>query len=492
MFNQDESMSRLGATAVENLFIQEYLPAARGDYVKVYLYALYLSSHPREGLCAEEIAQELAMPVSDVEGALRYWERRHLMVRQSDSPVAYQLRSPLQLLLSGDRGMEADDAFVAFSEDVYTLFGDRRKVRPSEIAQAYEWVQDLGLRQETVLMLLTHCMSTRGVQFSFKLAEADAVRMREAGVESAADAEVFFAHSKKVQDGVRAVLRRLGKRRAASQDELALYTKWLDEWKYTPDAILDACAETTKGEPTFAYLDGILGGIRSRAAARGASAASREDMQRQRATDQEEMSAVRAFAQALGQRSSSLVAATFQRLSAAYPQELMLLAAEQAQQAGRGLDGVEQYLELFQKRGLHTRAEAERYIGEIREANRALYEVFSALGLSGKPTSADRALYRKWRAWSYDEELLLLAAEQARKADSKLPYMDKILEAWHAAGVTSAEQVSARKASRAPAGRAAPGARKVAAQQYTQREYSDEELDALAFDVMEEARRQNG
>ena len=108
------------------------------------------------------------------------------------------MKSPAQLLLSGEAGMEADSAFVAFSEDIYALFGDRRKVRPSEIAQAYEWVQDLGLRQETVLMLLSHCLSTRGAQFSFKLAEPEAVRMREANVVTAEDAEAFFAHSKKV------------------------------------------------------------------------------------------------------------------------------------------------------------------------------------------------------------------------------------------------------------------------------------------------------
>ena len=140
MFEQDESMLRFGVTPVENLFIQEYLPAARGDYVKVYLYALYTSAHPKKELSAAEIAQELGMPQSDVEGALRYWERRHLLVRLTDNPPAYQMKSPAQLLLSGEAGMEADSAFVAFSEDIYALFGDRRKVRPSEIAQAYEWV----------------------------------------------------------------------------------------------------------------------------------------------------------------------------------------------------------------------------------------------------------------------------------------------------------------------------------------------------------------
>ena len=101
MFEQDESMLRFGVTPVENLFIQEYLPAARGDYVKVYLYALYISAHPKKELSAAEIAQELGMPQSDVEGALRYWERRHLLVRLTDNPPAYQMKSPAQLLLSG-------------------------------------------------------------------------------------------------------------------------------------------------------------------------------------------------------------------------------------------------------------------------------------------------------------------------------------------------------------------------------------------------------
>lgn len=492
MFKQDESMRRYGVTAVENLFIQDYLPAARGDYVKVYLYILYLSASAPENMGLQDLAHELSMSVSDVEGALRYWERRHLLVRLSDEPVQYELRSPAQLLLSGDRGMEADDAFVAFSEDVYALFGDRRKVRPSEIARAYEWVQDMGLRQETVLMLLTHCMTSRGVQFSFTAAESDAARMRDAGVVTAEDAESYFAHSKKVQDGARAVLRRLGKRRAASQDELTLYTKWLDEWRYTPDAILDACSETTKGEPTFAYLDGILNGIRTRAAKRSAAVGTSEQLHTQLQADQNAMTAVRAFADALGIRSTNLVKASYERLAQSHPQELILLAAEQSQRVHRGLDGVEPYLDLFRAHGLTTRNDAQAYIDDIRAANQALYTLFSALGLSGKPTAADRALYKKWISWGYGEDILLLAAEQSRNADNKIAYMDKVLEAWHEAGVTSADQVSARKAARRTAPAKPAAAAKVTAQQYTQRDYTDDELNALAFDVMEEARKQNG
>lgn len=491
MFIQDDSMLKFGVTPLDNIFILDYLPAAKGDYVKVYLYALFLSRHPKEDMSIREMAQDLSMTESEVDSALRYWERRHLIVRLSDNPPSYRFASPVQLYATGAQNLEADGPFVAFSEDVYALFGDRRKVTPSEIALAYEWVQDLKLPQETVLMLLAHSIATRGVQFSFKSAEADAIRMHEAGALTAEDAEAFFAHTRKVHEGTRAVLRRLGKRRQPSQDELDLYRKWMDEWHYAPDAILEACSETTKGEPTMAYLDGILNGIRTRAAKAGMKAESKEDMLRQLQSDKGDMSAVQKFALALGVKTSpAALLPTYQRLCSTHAPELVLLAAEQTKHAQRGVDAVEQYLEIYRKNNLTTREAAEAYIQDVRESNKALYRIFEACGHKNNPTAPDRALYKKWRSMGFTEEMMLLAAEQAVTAESKPPYIDKVLEAWHAAGVTDPAQVAARKGARKPATAAGnrPG-KQVGAQQYTQREYTESELDSqLTDDILKEAK----
>ena len=489
MFIQDDSMLKLGTTPLDNIFILDYLPAAKGDYVKVYLHALFLSYHPKEDMNVREMAQDLSMTESEVESALRYWERRHLIRRVSDNPPAYCMMSPLQLHLSGAQNLEADGPFVAFSEDVYALFGDRRKVTPAEIALAYEWVQDMQLPQEAVLMLLAHSIATRGVQFSFKAVQSDAARMHEAGALTAEDAEAFFAHTRKVHEGTRAVLRRLGKRRQPSEDEMTLYRKWTEEWLYAPDAILEACSETTKGEPTFAYLDGILGGIRSRAAKAGAAAASKEDMLRQLSSDKTDMAAVQQFALALGVKTPpAALKSTYQRLCAEHKSELVLLAAEQARNAGRGVDAVEQYLEIYRKNNLTDRRAAEIYIQDVRDTNKALYRVFEACGHKGNPTAPDRTLYKKWRALGFSEEMILLAAEFAVNAESKPPYIDKILEGWHKDGITDPAQVAARKAARkVPA--AQPIGKQVGAQQYTQRDYTEHDLDSdLTNDILKEAK----
>jgi len=469
MFKPDESLLRYGAMPLDHLFIQEYLPAARGEYVKVYIYGLYLSLHPAEDMSLDTLARELDMTAAQVEAALRYWERRRLVTRVSDNPPEYVFRGAAQAALSGGPSLEADADFVAFSEDVYALFGDRRKVRPSDIALCWEWVQDMNLPAETVMMLLSHMIATRGIQFSFRSAQAEAARMGEEGVSSAEDAEAYFSHSRSVQDGARSVLRQMGKRRAPSQNELDLYRKWTDEWQYAPDVILAACEETTRGDPSFAYLDGILKGIRERA--QGAAPATEDALNSQLASENSNYKSVRAFAKALGYTSATdLIRRSYARLRQEYHPEVMQLVAEETYRVGGDLAQAEHTLERLHAQGVRTPEEARQYFDQVHRLNQALLPLFEACGHKGTPTVGDRALYQKWRDWGFGEEMLLLAAEQARGAARKMPYINKILEDWHREGVSTPAQAAARKP--APA-----AGKQVSAQQYTQRAYTEEELE---------------
>ena len=46
LFAFDNQFAMFDATPVQNQFILEYMPAAPGDYVKVYLYGLMQCHHP--------------------------------------------------------------------------------------------------------------------------------------------------------------------------------------------------------------------------------------------------------------------------------------------------------------------------------------------------------------------------------------------------------------------------------------------------------------
>ena len=63
---------RTEATLVANEFIDRYMAAANGEYVKVYLYLL---RHQQDTVDVEGIADALNHTEADVKRALAYWER---------------------------------------------------------------------------------------------------------------------------------------------------------------------------------------------------------------------------------------------------------------------------------------------------------------------------------------------------------------------------------------------------------------------------------
>ena len=66
MLGFDDHYAMFDVTPVDNQFIQEYLPGAKGDYVRVYLYGLMRCYHPEESLSAETMARELKMTEDEV------------------------------------------------------------------------------------------------------------------------------------------------------------------------------------------------------------------------------------------------------------------------------------------------------------------------------------------------------------------------------------------------------------------------------------------
>ena len=76
-FEYTSDIDDMGRTVVENAFINHYMPKARGDYVKVYLYGLKCCFSP-EGCRTDNpaIAEALRISEEDVVKAWQYWEKR--------------------------------------------------------------------------------------------------------------------------------------------------------------------------------------------------------------------------------------------------------------------------------------------------------------------------------------------------------------------------------------------------------------------------------
>ena len=479
MFDMDAQARYFGVTAVENIFLTEYMPAAKGEYVKVYLMALYHAAMPDEKFGVEELAQELSMPQSDVEAALRYWERRGLLSLIAGEKPTYRLYSMGQRMLTGqDRMFKPDEDYVAFAESVYALFGDQRKVTPSEISLAYEWVQDVGLPQEAVLLLLSHMKATRGVRFSFKRAQELAARMKEDGVSDYEQAEDYLRFEGEILSGAKAVLRRMRQMRLPSEDEMLLYKKWREEWGLLPDMILEACSETTAAtNPSFKYLDRVLEHRAGRT-------------KREISENEETMRLTNELKEALGCRgAASSIVNVYKDMAKTMPHEVILLAASECARRGKhGLDDVQVLLDAWEERGLKTAQAVREYLSVERPQNLFLKKMFEACGHRGEPTQEDRKHLTAWRNRGAQDDLLLLAAARSAQAEgSKMRYAEKLIDDWLSAGAHTA--LEAQNITNAYKAGKPQGNPKNA---YEQRTYSDDELERAAGtdELLKEAREQ--
>ncbi len=73
-----------GVTLIENTFIDRYMPAANGEFVKIYLYLLRCASSGISDLSISGIADVFDHTEADVRRALNYWVKVKLIELNCD------------------------------------------------------------------------------------------------------------------------------------------------------------------------------------------------------------------------------------------------------------------------------------------------------------------------------------------------------------------------------------------------------------------------
>ena len=114
-------------TAVENVFINEFIPDAPGNYVKVYLFAL-MYADIRVSIDNEDIAKQLSLQVEDVLAAWTYWEGRGVIRKLYPDPsdiLHYRVE------------------FIDLKEQIYGM-NDKSKKKKESVPEKLKGIMDDG------------------------------------------------------------------------------------------------------------------------------------------------------------------------------------------------------------------------------------------------------------------------------------------------------------------------------------------------------------
>ncbi|MDY3085876.1 MAG: DnaD domain protein [Blautia sp.] len=78
------ALSSSQVTILSNIFIDQYMPGAGGEFVKVYIYLLRLLADPSASVCLPLLADRLNCTEGDISRALKYWSNEGLLILETD------------------------------------------------------------------------------------------------------------------------------------------------------------------------------------------------------------------------------------------------------------------------------------------------------------------------------------------------------------------------------------------------------------------------
>ena len=310
-------------------------------------------------------------------------------------------------------------------------------------------------------------------------------------------AEALFSRSEAAWKGARKLLARMSKRRNPTLDEIDLYVKWTTDWGFAPKAVEAACAEMTKGDPSFGYLDGILNGLRKRS---GGKALTEAEVATRITDEKEEAGNVREMLSAFGMSASVVdegMRQVYRGMRELADPQVIVLAAQTAgaDKNNKSLENVSALLASWNEKGLHDADAVKAYLADIKRQNDRLRKLFALAGRKAGCTQTNRELLRKWRdEWRMPDELQDAAAEMSKNVDKPMLYMDALLSGWRDEGIATAEAAraaherfaqKAKKAKEAGNGKPKP----TNEQNYEQRTYEPGRFDGLTDEQIEEMKR---
>lgn len=286
--------NQLDSTIVPNLFIDNYMRNANDAQLKVYLYLLrQMNAH--QATSVSDIADMFNHTEKDVIRALKYWEQNQLIDLDFDSSgkelTGIHIRDLDINAVSGTvpetqaapsfvpapaaaEEPEADTASPyakpSYSANQLKEFKSRqdtmqllgiaeayigKPLTPSEIKSILYFSDRLHFSDDLIDYLIQYCVDNG--HKSFHYIEKVALEWAGAGITTPEQAREASSHYSKT---VYTVMKELGKSGAPTNTEVEYITRWVNDYGFSTDIILEACRRTvlSTDKRRFEYAESIL------------------------------------------------------------------------------------------------------------------------------------------------------------------------------------------------------------------------------------------
>ena len=263
-FEQNDKAMIFETTQVPNIFFAEHLSNMPGDYLKIYLYLIFLSKYKGE-IGVNDLSKKLALPINVINEGINYLEKEELILRKQQGFIVVDLQ---QKTLNNLYTLKIQPT----SEKIEQNLKNKERIRlveylnnkyfqgvmgPTWYSDIDTWLDKYGFDEQVMINLFDYCYNKSALHKNYVQAVAEAWGLNK--IKNLDDLENYYMGQEKLMKIKKEIAKKLGRRGGLTQYEEAYIETWVNEYKYDLSVIEIALKRTTlRSNPSFEYINNII------------------------------------------------------------------------------------------------------------------------------------------------------------------------------------------------------------------------------------------
>ncbi|MCI8546957.1 MAG: DnaD domain protein [Clostridia bacterium] len=261
---QNDKSMLFSNTEIPDVFFSEYLSSANGDYIKVYLYILFLSKYDKD-IKINDLSKKLALPLKVIQEAFKYWEDVGVLVKKHTGYILSNLQEIELLKLYSPKLTSSPEDIEKNSKNQYRAKAIENInnqffqgiMSPSWYSDIDMWFKKYNFDEQVMLALFNYCFDHSALHRNYIQVVADS--WYKNNIKSFSDLDKYYEKQEKISSLKKAIIKKLGLGRNLTAYEDAYVEKWSIEYGYSLEIIEIALRRTTsKTNINFEYLNKII------------------------------------------------------------------------------------------------------------------------------------------------------------------------------------------------------------------------------------------
>ena len=261
---QNDKTLLFSETTIPDIFFSDYLSQIPGDYLKIYLYTLFLSKYNKD-IKLNDLSKKLNIPLKSISEGFKFLEENKLLTKKSTGYVIVDLQEATlhelytpNLTVSKEKVEQTakNQSRAKAIEHINNMYF-QGIMSPSWYNDIDIWFKKYNFDEQVMIALFDYCYNRSAMHRNYVQTVAEAWASNK--IKTWNDLDIYYEKQEKLNTLKKTISKKLGKHRNLTQYEEAYIENWVLNFGYDMDIIEIALKRTTlKQAPTFEYINTII------------------------------------------------------------------------------------------------------------------------------------------------------------------------------------------------------------------------------------------